>query len=43
MIDWLTLIFAALAAGGALVRIYQNERLYRWQRKVHKKRKKKRA
>ena len=41
MIDWLTLIFAAIAAAGALVRVYQNERLYKWHRKVHKKKKKK--
>ena len=39
MIDWLTLIFAAVAAGGSLYRCYQNERLYRWHKRTHKKRK----
>jgi hypothetical protein len=41
MLDWLTLIFAAIAAVGSLVRVAQNERLYKFHRKVHKKRKKK--
>jgi hypothetical protein len=41
MLDWLTLIFAAIAAVGSLVRVAQNERLYKFHRKVHKKSKKK--
>jgi hypothetical protein len=41
LVDWLTLIFSGLADGGSLVRIFQNERLYRWHKRVHKKRKKK--
>jgi hypothetical protein len=41
LVDWLTLIFSAFAGGGSLVRIFQNERLYRWHKKMHKKRKKK--
>jgi hypothetical protein len=40
-VEYLTLFFAAVAAVGRLVRVAQNERLYRWHRKVHKKRKKK--
>ncbi len=41
MLDWLTLIFAAIAAVGSLVRVAQNESLYNFHRKVHKMRKKK--
>jgi hypothetical protein len=41
MLDGLTLIFAAIAAVGSVVRVYQNERFYKWHRKVYKKRKKK--
>jgi hypothetical protein len=40
-LQWATFIAATIAAVGSAVRIYQNERLYRWHRKVHKKRKKK--
>jgi hypothetical protein len=40
-LQWATFIAATIAAVGSLVRIYQNERLYRWHRKVHKKRRKK--
>ena len=40
MIDWLTLIFAAIAAVGSVVRIYQNERLWKWHRKRRRKKKK---
>ena len=31
-----TLVFAALAGIGSLVRVAQNERYYRWSRRVHK-------
>jgi hypothetical protein len=41
MLEWATFIVATIAAVGSLVRIYQNERLFRWHRKVHKKKKKK--
>jgi hypothetical protein len=41
MLEWATFIMATIAAVGSVVRVYQNERLYRWHRKVHKKRKKK--
>jgi hypothetical protein len=41
MVDWLTLVFSAVAAGGSLYRCYQNERLFRWHLKRHKKKKKK--
>jgi hypothetical protein len=37
MLDWATFIMATVAALGSVVRVYQNERLYRWHRKVHKK------
>ena len=40
LVDWLTLTFSALAGGGSLVRVFQNERLYRWHKKAHKKKKK---
>jgi hypothetical protein len=40
MIDWLTLIFAAIAAVGSVVRVAQNERLYKRHRKAQKKKKK---
>jgi hypothetical protein len=40
-VDYLTLFFAAIAAVGSLVRVAQNERLYRWHKKTHKKKKKK--
>jgi hypothetical protein len=36
MVDWLTLIFAAVAAAGSLVRVAQNERAYRLMLKAHK-------
>ena len=35
------LVFRALLHGGSLWRVYQNERLYRWHHKVHKKKRKK--
>jgi hypothetical protein len=41
MVDWLTLVFAAVAAVGSIVCVAQNERLYRWHLKRHKKKKKK--
>ena len=41
MLEWATFLAAMIAALGSVVRCYQNERLYRWHRKVHKKRKKK--
>jgi hypothetical protein len=41
MLAWLTLIFAAIAAAGSVVRVAQNERLYRWHHKAHKQIKKK--
>jgi hypothetical protein len=37
MLDWLTLIFAAIAAVGSVVRVAQNERAYKLMRKAHKK------
>ena len=37
MLDWLTLIFAAIAAVGSVVRIAQNERAYKLMCKMHKK------
>ncbi len=40
MVDWLTLIFAAVAAVGSVVRVAQNERLWKWHRKRYKKKKK---
>jgi hypothetical protein len=33
-----TLIFAAMAGIGSLVRVIQNERLYRWHKRNHRKR-----
>jgi hypothetical protein len=41
LVEYLTLIFSAIAAVGSVVRVAQNERLYRWHRKNHKKKKKK--
>jgi hypothetical protein len=41
MLEWATFMAAAIAAVGSVVRVYQNERFYKWHRKVHKKRKKK--
>jgi hypothetical protein len=41
VLAWLTFLMATIAAVGSVVRVYQNERLYKWHRKVHKKRKKK--
>lgn len=41
MLEWATFIMATIAAVGSLIRVAQNERLYRWHKKTHKKRKKK--
>ena len=41
VLEWATFIAATIAALGSVVRVYQNERLYRWHRKVHKKKRKK--
>jgi hypothetical protein len=40
-VELLTLLFAAIAAVGSVVRVAQNERLYRWHKKTRKKKKKK--
>jgi hypothetical protein len=40
-LQWATFIMATVAAVGSLVRIYQNERLYRWHLKRHRKKKRK--
>jgi hypothetical protein len=37
MIDWLTLIFAAVAAVGSVVRVYQNFHFHCWHKKQAKK------
>jgi hypothetical protein len=31
-----TLIFATMAGIGSLIRVYQNERFYRWNKRIHK-------
>ena len=41
MVDRLTLVFAALGAGGSLYGVYQNERLCKWHPVANKQRKKK--
>ena len=41
MFEWTTFIMATVAAHSSVVRVYQNERLCRWHRKVHKKRQQK--
>jgi hypothetical protein len=33
-----TFIFAAMAGIGSLIRVYQNERFYPWNKRIHKKR-----
>jgi hypothetical protein len=42
-IDVATLIFAAMAGLGSLIRVYQNRRMYLFQCKVHKKKLEKNA
>jgi hypothetical protein len=41
MIEWLTLIFAAIAAIGSVVRVVQDEHLWKLHLKAHKKKRKK--
>ncbi len=43
MLEWATFIMATIAALGSVVRVYQNEHLYSWHRKAHKKEKKEKA
>ena len=40
-LEWIILGMSTTAVIGGLVRIYQNERFYRFHKRVHKKRKKK--
>jgi hypothetical protein len=36
MVECLTLVFAAIAAAGSLLRVAQKERLWRWHKKTYK-------
>jgi hypothetical protein len=41
VLGFATLLFAAMAGLGSVIRILQNRRLYKWHRKVHEEKKRK--